>query len=129
MGDQTATHRLLLATLRSFDLELDGLISLLSSQDLRVELELESLLLQNLLELLPARRSAESRQCRTPMRHDSPDLRVHTRTDRSEVLHHRDFRSQSRPYRSQLQSNDPTTNNHHLPNRPHQHSPRSSTTA
>ena len=90
-----STHRLLLAPLGSLNLELDSLASGVSAHDLGVELELQSLLLQNLLELLS-------------------NLSIHTRTDSTKVLYNSDLGSQSRPDRTKLETDDTTSDDDHL---------------
>lgn len=89
------TYGLRLATLGSIDLELHQLTRLVTADDLGVELELHTLLLEKLLGSLG-------------------DLSVHAgTTDLAEELDNGDLGAESRPDGGHLKTNDTTTNDGH----------------
>jgi len=83
---------LVVATLGSFDVNLDNTINNLSTIDLGVKLEVEALLLQSLVEVLGK-------------------LGVHTTTNGTKVLNNGDLSTKARPNGTKFETNDTTTNN------------------
>lgn len=97
-GDENdvGLDRLRLATLRGVDLELDQLAGGISAHNLGAELEVDTLLLEQLLGLLG-------------------DLAIHAgSTDLVQELNHGNLGAESRPHGTHLQTNDTTTNDNHL---------------
>jgi len=85
-----------LAALGSLNLKLDALATVVTADDLGVELELHALLAEGLLDVLG-------------------DLSVHTgATDLAEELDNGDLRAQAGPDGGHLETNDTTTNDDHL---------------
>ena len=97
-GDEhgVCVQGLLLAALGGLDVESDGRAAIIALGDLGTGLELDALLAEDLLRLLG-------------------DLRVHTGSaNLVQELDNRDLRSETRPHRRHLQTDDATTDDDHL---------------